>query len=763
MPTKTTAAAPAASMPAAPFPDSGSVAVDESRFDYGKGVAPQPVASVSAGVESDGYVAPQPTRSQASGNTGVGDRISWFGNLSIAFVGIWAAVSAWLLLRLGMAWRRLSRLVETAENADDETIELCQQLALKLHVMAPQVLRSPFIVSPCLTGLGIFRRPAILLPEESLELPMHNVLVHELSHLRRRDCHWNLLRQLATSAFFFQPLLWRLSRRIEETAEEVCDDFVVGNGGDREEYASRLVDLAELSTALAPAAVATAGVGIVSLRSMLARRVERITDTSRTLSTRVGSLLVLLVLIGGLAFTAVAGLVGLSTPTQAAVSSPDDEDKPNTAEAASVATASTATQSEAPKTVGESGDIIWRGIVRDAQGKPVAGADVYHAIITGKARVRQQWQKPFKTDSKGEFQIVRNTKEIGDAFDVPWRASAYAVKDGLGYAFGTIVPGNQSELRLFEDHPVSGRILDINGQPVVGTRLTILKSSFVENSDFERWRELASKPDTDFYELRALHQYAGQGKHLRSIIPPVVTDEKGRFSITGLGRGRIGRFLIEGPGIESTRIYIRTEAGDTVTVPMQSGMSRLRAVRYFPSQFDFVAGPSVPITGVVTTSDTGKPLAGIEVISQKRAGHNLAGWGEDFVRTKTDENGRFRLEGMPVGKDNVIAAVLGYGINPDRNRTPYLSVAKTVSTDGQSPQVEANLVVERGIWVAGQITDSVTGEGKRSSIQYFCASSNPESSKRRNGVDERETMRTGEDGNFRIAVLPGEGYLAILS
>ena len=66
----------------------------------------------------------------------------------------------------------------------------------------------------------------------------------ELAHPSRRDGLWNLLRQLVTAALWVQPLLWVLSRRIEETAEEVCDDFVVAFGADRGRYAGHLLELA---------------------------------------------------------------------------------------------------------------------------------------------------------------------------------------------------------------------------------------------------------------------------------------------------------------------------------------------------------------------------------------------------------------------------------------------------------------------------------------------------------------------------------------
>ena len=107
------------------------------------------------------------------------------------------------------------------------------------------MLCSPYVPSPCLAGI---RRPAVLLPEENQQLSLREVLIHELAHLRRHDCHWNLLRRAATALFWFQPLLWKLSSRLEATAEEVCDDFVVQYGANRQEYAHRLVDIAELSS-----------------------------------------------------------------------------------------------------------------------------------------------------------------------------------------------------------------------------------------------------------------------------------------------------------------------------------------------------------------------------------------------------------------------------------------------------------------------------------------------------------------------------------
>jgi hypothetical protein len=90
---------------------------------------------------------------------------------------------------------------------------------------------------------------------------------------------------LAVALFWVQPLVWVLSRRLEATAEDVCDDLVVQFGTDRARYAGHLLELA--SRALPPAPLA--GVRMVAMRSMLARRVVRILDSSRSLSTSISS------------------------------------------------------------------------------------------------------------------------------------------------------------------------------------------------------------------------------------------------------------------------------------------------------------------------------------------------------------------------------------------------------------------------------------------------------------------------------------------
>ena len=234
-----------------------------------------------------------------------------YSKVIVILGGVWMAGVLWLITRLTVAWWKLARIRNSALPVDAATQTLCQEISTLLGVKAPQVVQTPFLPSPCLAGLIA---PTIYLPESDISIPLRDVLTHELAHLRRRDGHWNLLRTIATSVFWCQPMMWHLSRRIEMTAEEVCDDIVLELGGDRAEYAHRLVDVAEFTTVpMAPAAVA-----FVSFKSMLARRVSRIMDTSRHLSTHTSLRLASTVLIGASFGTLLTGFLGASSDPEPA-------------------------------------------------------------------------------------------------------------------------------------------------------------------------------------------------------------------------------------------------------------------------------------------------------------------------------------------------------------------------------------------------------------------------------------------------------------
>ncbi|MEX2142263.1 MAG: M56 family metallopeptidase [Pirellulales bacterium] len=246
---------------------------------------------------------------------------------AIAISLAWLLTSLVLLVRIVIGLRRMRQLCRSGTPVEPHEQRLCNEHAAAIGVDPPLVERTPFLDSPCLAGL---LRPVILLPEEPLRVPLEAVLIHELAHLRRGDHFWNLAARLSLAVAFFQPLLWRLVRRLEIAAEEVCDDHVVHFGADRTRYADGLVALAEQSNF----PLASIGVPLVTLRSLLAHRVRRILEDHGSRSLRIGQTAFCVLICAGVVTAVLGGfissqssaetvLVNISTSDQA-----ENDDEP---------------------------------------------------------------------------------------------------------------------------------------------------------------------------------------------------------------------------------------------------------------------------------------------------------------------------------------------------------------------------------------------------------------------------------------------------
>jgi hypothetical protein len=199
-----------------------------------------------------------------------------------------------------------------------------------------------------------------------------------------------------------------------------------------------------------------------------------------------------------------------------------------------------------------------------------------------------------------------------------------AVAEGHGCDWLPVGPaGEELTLRLVKDVPITVRILDPDGRPVVGARLTAI--SMFAPQDLGSYLEANRKAEGYTLTKRWEGPLAGR--------PAVVTTgADGRFRLVGAGRERIVGFHLEGPAIASVYLHVMTRVAKT-----DAGGSPQRGWwTFYGASSDYVAIASRPIRGVVRDKETGKPLAGVTVA-------HYHGQGPEAI---TDREGRYELLGL---------------------------------------------------------------------------------------------------------------------
>src|SRR5581483_11424127 len=141
-------------------------------------------------------------------------------------VVLWVIGACVLALRLAMDLRAATRLRrEAIHPPSNELADLVLRLGREEGISRPVAVRvSARVDSPAVVGV---RRPVVLLPMRRpatlTDVQLELVLAHELAHVKRHDQFLNLAQAAAEVVFFYQPLVWWISRVLRDTREECCD------------------------------------------------------------------------------------------------------------------------------------------------------------------------------------------------------------------------------------------------------------------------------------------------------------------------------------------------------------------------------------------------------------------------------------------------------------------------------------------------------------------------------------------------------------
>lgn len=732
-------------------------------------VPPSELVRAEAAVETN-----EPETNDVGARSDVG---AFFVCKAIA-VTAWLVVSLALLIRHGRAFLSLRRSLKRSVPASSTIRALCDQMARDLQVKSPRVVCSPYFESPFLSGVW---SPVIHLcsdddgmMESSDDGEVRDVLAHELAHLKRHDLIVRMMNHAVLSLLFFQPLLWRLVDWIEGTAEDVCDDFALGLGASRQSYARRLVDLAERCDFPLGSAV-----GIASGNSMLQHRVKRIMEDGRRLSMRVS---LHAAIVSGLTTSIVVLVIGMLLTPPSSLSAQPPASSP--AEAPNVET----TNDDLPE-VRPFIEPAWprdpvRGTILSDSG-PIAEAKVYW-WRSRSFEVEPMSPVRVTTDAKGQFEITRtppnpNDPAIWDMREAMLvRAKGYAFEYTWPRQFGASIPfdpdwpgenpeaiGPGSPLKLApEGTTVTGRLIDIEGQPIAGAsvRIRYFHERQLRNADNSGpFVYDEPEPESEDDRIADVSRIVNLDPHvaMADALPQTISDSKGRFRLTELPSDCYFRLLVEREGIESTDLIVRNFGDDEVVIVPQAENFRSRLpTQVYPADFEAVIGPSAPIVGTVTDSDTGQPIAGAFVqttlVNTQRV--TTTGGREHWTAT-TDAEGKYRIDGLPTGDGNKVVV---FGPNSD----PYLPVAGETDESNRVETTETvhkiNFQLKKGVWAEGRVYEADTNEPFYGSLTYYWFR-NRDLEAEFKGVfrayfDGR--YFTDSEGRFRIPVLPTPGIIA---
>ena len=671
----------------------------EPEITPGPAISPDPALSV----EGEGQIVADNRKASGQRPSGVKERsasmqgwggpdtaekgVGWGGRGVAMAVGLWAAGSLILLARRLCQFSRLRQLVRRLAGDSNPAVVLSE--ALKAEILQtvglkqfPPVIASDQIPMPMVMG---YRQPRVLLPGGLLQGPAHqlrDVLVHECAHIVRRDSWINASQQLAGVLWWWHPGVRWISSQISRSREEICDNYVL-QGSDGPTYAETLLELAERCAApqrLVPM------LGLLGTRWTLEQRIAGLLQPGRNTMTKarrrmvvctVGALCLVMLVIGGVRNPKLA---------PASASSAMAADEPS---ADSVRPDRTRLRT-----------VLIRGNCADEDGVVMAGCKV--------RIVRRSDEGPYVelaetvSDGEGRFELKNLQTRLPDERDLIVIATADGHVPGVEHPASFEGDVIQTSLKLRSDPgTLSGVVSDSQGKPVAGVAV-----------------------------------FFGADQPLPGV-GSAVTDEQGRYSISGLQR-----WSSDDPAV----IDPKTGLGSKVT----SCFFRLRHPDYaltmaactaIPQEVNVTLHPPAIVTGRVIDAATNRPAAHVVVSAQ---GVARSGW----FQTRTDDDGQYRLV-MTQDHYNLWAHA------EDR-----IAVAiKALSVESGKTVSGADISLVKGGFVVGKVLKNGQPLPEATS-PLRVAHYGP--ARPRTGAAVT-SARVNADGTYRLRVAPGMNHVYVMS
>jgi protocatechuate 3,4-dioxygenase beta subunit len=380
------------------------------------------------------------------------------------------------------------------------------------------------------------------------------------------------------------------------------------------------------------------------------------------------------------------------------------------------------------------------GRVLAADGKPIV-AELFVNWIEGK------FQPLGKTKADGTFSVTVPVKRLG------WLA---ARADGHGMDFVGVRAENLSDvtLRLPKEQSIRGRVIDPEGKPLAGVRVTLDGLTCYDNNSHEKHL----KKWADEFYAHGIPPGGDRGMWFRSDKPGdrecesptfTLTDKDGKFELGGVGADQQVGLTLRGNGLALTHVSVMNRTGFDPKPYIEAAGEAAKLVPGRRGRYTQLYGPTPllivergkVVRGAVTARDTGQPLAGMPVFVQ--FGEQLAY--PSIFEGVTGDDGRFEVHGVRKHNDYSVEC------RPDAATGYFAAVTKVEDTAGYEP-IPVDLKCARGVVVTGTLRDKETGKPLSGRIWRMEVPGNPFAK------DYPAHTLKGEvpaEGTFRFVTIPG--------
>lgn len=191
---------------------------------------------ISAGEESAALVfAGKDSQDESSQNKTTSEGAAWYQKAQLQDLlqhlwAVWLSAAALLFIRKITIYQSYVRFIRAGCRPVEDIgcLEALGRAVERSRIRCMMGLyTNSLTASPLLTG---FFHPSIILTNAQLsDTDFQNILLHELTHYKRRDMFYKWLVQLAVCLHWFNPLVYWMEREISRNCELSCDEAVLKN------------------------------------------------------------------------------------------------------------------------------------------------------------------------------------------------------------------------------------------------------------------------------------------------------------------------------------------------------------------------------------------------------------------------------------------------------------------------------------------------------------------------------------------------------